>query len=146
MSTEKQFQFTRINPFVLLIGFVLIIGLLFWIAKGIFKLFAMAAPVFLLAALVINYKVVLGYGRWLIGTFKRNPWFGLAAGLFTFFGFPLVAVFLLVRAITSKGLHEAIQNREGSFDEYEEVSDDFLDISEVKERKKRMDNDYNDVF
>ena len=146
MTTQRSYQINKLNPIVLLIGVVLIIGVLFWVAKSILKLLAIAAPVILLAAVIINYRVVLGYGKWLLEAFKRNPLFGALAALFTFIGFPLVSVFLLIRAVTSKGLQNSFSQKKGEFIKYEEVQEDFLDISELKEHKKKIDNDYNDVF
>lgn len=146
MTTQRSYQISKLNPIVLLIGFVLVIAALFWVAKSILKILAMAAPVIFLAAIIINYKVVLGYGKWLLDAFKRNPIFGAIAALFTFIGFPLVSVFLLIRAVTSKGLQNAFNEKKGEFIKYEEVEEDFLDISKVKEQKKKLDNDYNDVF
>lgn len=146
MTTQKSYQINKLNPIVLLVGFVLVIATLFWVAKSILKLLAMAAPVIFIAALVINYKVVLGYGKWLLEAFKRNPLFGAIATLFTIIGFPLVSLFLLIRAITSKGLQNSFNTKKGEFIKYEEVKEDFLDISDIEHQKKKLDNDYNDIF
>ena len=146
MTSYKTFKFGKIHPLLLLGIFIAIILGLFWIAKGIFKLLSFIAPVILIAALVINYRVVLGYLRWLGESFQRNPIFGVVAIALSFLAFPLVAVFLLFRAMSSKGIGmDQIKNQR--FDQYEEVEDDdFMDLSDVKEKKQKLDNDYNDVF
>lgn len=142
MAKQKQFKFGGTNPLVILVGIVIVIGLLFWVAKKILGLLAWAAPFVLIAALIINYRVVLGYGRWLIDTLKSNLIFGLVAVLFTFIGFPLVAIFLLIRAMASKGIGT---EKKESFSEYEEVDEDFLDISEIKEYEKRVQDGFEDL-
>jgi len=128
-----------------MIGFVLVVALLFWIAKSILKVLSLVAPVLLVAAVIINHKVVIGYGRWLLDSIKRNPVFGIIAVLFTILGFPIVSMFLLLRALASKGMARAVSQK-GEFIKYEEVNEDFLDISDIKKHKKKLDNDYNDVF
>ncbi len=142
MAKQKQFKFGGTNPLIILIGIVIVIGLLFWVAKKVLSLLAWAAPVFLLVALIVNYRVVLGYGRWLIDTLKSNLVFGLVATLFTIMGFPLVAIYLLLRALASKGIGSG---KKESFSEYEEVDEDFLDISEIKEYEKRVQDGFEDL-
>jgi len=142
MSNKKQFKFGGVNPLILLVGIVVVIGLLFWVAKKVLSILAWASPAILVVALIINYRVVLGYGRWLIDTLKRNPLFGIIAILFTCFGFPLVSIFLLFRALASKGIGT---EKKGGFSEYEEVDEDFLDISEIKEYEKRVQDGFEDL-
>lgn len=144
MATNKSFSVTKINPLLLLVGFVFILAMLFWVAKSVLSLLSWASPVLFLAAIVINYRVVIGYGKWLLASLKRNPIFGIAAILFSVLGFPLVSIFLLLRAIATRGVANPMDDTQ--FSPYEEVEEDFLDISKIKEYEKRVDNDYNDVF
>lgn len=144
MSTNKMFGFSKVNPIMLLVGFAFLVVLLFWVAKSVLKLLSFVAPVVFIAALVINYRVVLGYGKWLIGSLKRNPIFGIVAILFSIVGFPVVSIFLLLRALATRGVSNPMKDT--AFTPYEEVQDDFLDLSEIKEYQKKVDNNYNDVF
>ena len=144
MSTNKMFGFSKVNPIMLLVGFAFLVVLLFWVAKSVLKLLSFVAPVVFIAALVINYRVVLGYGKWLIGSLMRNPIFGIVAILFSIVGFPVVSIFLLLRALATRGVSNPMKDT--AFTPYEEVQDDFLDLSEIKEYEKKVDNNYNDVF
>ena len=144
MSTNKMFGFSKVNPIMLLVGFAFLVVLLFWVAKSVLKLLSFVAPVVFIAALVINYRVVLGYGKWLIGSLMRNPIFGIVAILFSIVGFPVVSIFLLLRALATRGVSNPMKDT--AFTPYEEVQDDFLDLSEIKEYEKKVDNKYNDVF
>lgn len=145
MSTNRSYQFSKVNPLVLLVGFVAVIIVLFWLAKKILGIISMIAPFLLIASLIINHKVVLGYGKWIVQSFKRNWIFGLVAAVFTVIGFPLVAVFLLIRALASKGIVNSDKVK-GEYVSYEEVNEDFLDLTELTEKTKKTDNDYKDVF
>lgn len=140
MSDHQEFKIGKINPLMLLLGLVLVMVLLFYVAKKILGLLAWAAPFILIAALIINYRVVWGYAKWLVATVKRNPVFGIVAILFTIIGFPLVSIFLLLRALSSKGIGSG-----KSFTKYEEVEDDFLDISEIKEYEKKVQDGFDDL-
>ena len=146
MSSNRIYTFEKTNPFVLIVIFAVVILGLFMIARGILKLLTFVAPVLLIAAVLINYRVVMGYVKWLVGTLRRNPLFGILAIIFSIIGFPIVSAFLLLKALSSKGVGKNYPRRKGEYIKYEEVNDDFLDLSELKEHKKKMDNDYNDVI
>lgn len=145
MSSNKIYKFSTINPIVGLIGFAIVVIGLFWVTKVIFKILLALAPFLLIAALFINYRVVLGYIKWLMGSVKRNPVFGIFAILFTIVGFPLVTGFLFFRALATRGVSSTMNPAKGEFIKYENVKEDFLDLSELNEHKKKMDNDYNDI-
>ena len=57
-----------VNPFnsisSILILVLLFVGL-FFVAKSIFTILSWVAPIMLIATLIIDHKVVLGYGKWL---------------------------------------------------------------------------------
>ncbi len=146
MATNRIYHFEKSNPFVLVVIFALVVLVLIWVAKSIFKILSFIAPVLLIATLFINYRVIVGYGRWLAGLLKRNPLFGILAVIFSIIGFPVVAAFLLIRALSSRGVGAERVRKKGEYIRYEEVNDDFLDLSDLNEHKKKMDNDYNDVL
>ena len=146
MSSHRTYRFGNTNPFVILAFFAVAIFALFWIAKSILRLLTFIAPFLLIGALVLNHRVVIGYGKWLLGALKRNPLLGVVAIFFTFIGFPLVAGFLFMRALsTRKETGGVFDQKKGEYIKYEEVSDDFLDLTDLEERKKKLDDEYNDV-
>lgn len=137
---------TKINPFLLLVSLGFILFILFWIAKSIFKILSLVAPILFFAALIINYRVVIGYGKWIGSMLKTNPLVGVLSVILTIVGFPVVSMYLLLKAISSRDAKETYSYKKGEYIEYEEVNEDFLDISEITEHKKKLDNDYNDVL
>jgi len=145
MTIDKIYKLSKVNPLLLLLGVGVIFISLLWIAKGLFTLFNYISPFLLIAAVFLNYRVVLGYGKWLLTSIRRNPVFGIAALVLTILGHPFVTAFLFFRSLSSRGL--ASSKSIGEYVNYETVEeDDFLDLSDVKEKGKKMNQDYNDVF
>lgn len=102
----------------------------FYIAQGIFTLLMWLAPVLLVATLIIDYKVVLNYGKWIIAKFSRSPLSGVTWSLITVFGFPIVIAFLLFKAITQKKLAE--QNAQ-----WEQNNGEYIEYVEVQEKREK---------
>ncbi len=148
MSIERMIKVSRVNPLFLLLGVAVFFVALFWLAKGVFTLLSWVFPAFLIGALIINYRVVLGYVKWLFSSLKRNPVFGIIAIVLSVVGIPFVSVFLFMRALASRGMDQAAASptKIGNYIPYEEVEEDFLDLSEIEAHKKSIDNEYNDVF
>ena len=108
----------------------------------------------LIGALVIDYKVVLNYGKWLVNLFKSNWPLGIGAGLLTFFGFPVIAGFLFVKALLSRKVNnlrqEAERRHQGEFIEYEELDDTpikRIELPPIREKQKLpRDESYDEFF
>lgn len=136
----------KVNPLVMLLIVGVVIFALFTLAKVVFKLLYYVAPVLFIGAILINYKVVLGYGKWLVSTFKRSVPFGIIAVVLTFIGAPFVSLFLFLRALASRG-YGVPGIKQVGYSDYEVVDDeDFLDLSDIKDQKKKLDKDYGDMF
>ena len=148
MSIERMIKVSRVNPLFLLLGVAVFFVALFWIAKGVFTLLSWVFPAFLVGALILNYRVVLGYIKWLFSSLKRNPVFGIVAIVLSVVGIPFVSVFLFLRALASRGIDKGVESmtKEGDYIPYQEVEEDFLDLSQIEAHKKSIDNEYSDVF
>ena len=98
-----------------IIGFAFMVLLfvgLFFIAKGVFTVLAWVAPVLIILALLINYRTVLNYLKFMLGLLQRNPVGGIIGILLSFFGFPILAGVLFGKSILDrkvKKLKEAYQ-------------------------------------
>lgn len=105
---------------------VMIIWLVFFLFKSIFNILAWAAPFLFIAALIINHKVVVSYGKMVIALLKNNPLMGVVAILLTLFAFPIVAALLFGLAIMNKKADNFIkqerQKRDGIPTDYTEIS------------------------
>lgn len=141
-----------------IIGFAFMVLLfvgLFFIAKGVFTVLAWIAPVLIILALLINYKTVLNYLKFMLGLLQRNPVGGIIGILLSFFGFPILAGVLFGKSILDrkvKKLNQAYQaERDGEFVEFEEIikpeRETKLDLPPMeKQAPVKKDNQYEDLF
>ena len=81
----------RLNGIIGFAFMVLLFVGLFFIAKGVFTVLAWVAPVLIILALLINYRTVLNYLKFMLGLLQRNPVGGIIGILLSFFGFPILA-------------------------------------------------------
>ncbi len=136
MAEQKQQGSS--NPLGNLTYIAMAIGaliILYILAKAAFNLILWIAPFLFLATLVIDYKVVVDYGKWILGLFKVNPLYGIGASAVTFFVFPVVAFFLFGKALLKKkigSMKEQLDKKvNGEYTEYEEVPEDFVPDGET---------------
>ena len=125
METRKY------SPSQAVIGLVVmafVIYAVFFLFKSIFHILAWASPFLFIAALIVNHKVVLSYGKLLIGLLQRNLVTGIIAILLTIFAFPIVAALLLGFALMNRKAENFIaqekQQREGIPTDFREISSD----------------------
>ena len=130
----------------------------FIIARFIFNILYYLSPILLIATLIVDYKVVLGYVQWLIGLVKQSPLMGIGAIVLSALGFPVLTAFLLGKALFKKRIKQAQaevrRTREGEFVEYEELEEEIQqdepiklpEAEELQPRQKRDPNQYDNFF
>ena len=145
-----MFQFRRSfrpDPGQALIGILLLVGLFmgfFFIARGIFTLLSWLAPVMIILTVIIDYRVVVGYFKWLWRLIHEEFLLGLGAAAVTIIGYPVVAGYLLFRAWHTS------QNKKGRNDNSGEKGriGEYISFEEVDDRKRSRrsssDDDYNE--
>lgn len=141
-----------------IVGFLFLVAILFvifFIAKIIFKILLYASPFLLVGALIINYRTVLNYFKFLISLVRRNALAGIIGILLTLIGFPVVSLILFGKAFMDRRIRmlkrEHHLREEGEYVNYEEVSrtrrDEGLDLQEFdRPEPKKADNQYKDLF
>jgi|SRR6186713_476227 len=147
-----------------IIGFafmVIVFVALFFVAKGVFTVLSWIAPVLILLALIINYRTILNYLKFMLSLLQRNPLGGIIGILLSFFGFPILAGVLFGKSILDRKvrkLKEAYKaEKEGEFVEYEEVKPEKeirMDLPPLEKEKPvvekqpppEKDNRYEDLF
>ncbi len=139
-------------------GFIFLVLLLvglFFLARGIFKILSFAAPVLIIAALIINYRTVVNYLKFMLSLLKRSLLTGIIAILLSVIGFPILSGVLFGKAIFDRKvrkLQKAHQARkEGEFVKYEEVirrsPDEGLELPPIeKQQAPKKENRYEDLF
>ena len=157
MTSYKEFRFggRNSNPFGAfgsIIILILFFIALYFIAKGIFTVLSYLAPILLIITLIIDYTVVLDFGKFILRLFKNNILIGILAVLLTIVGFPIVAGFLFFRSLIRRNLKSTGSFKETPkeiYTDYEEIEDeeeDFLSLPEIKKEKQKKDNDYEQFF
>lgn len=154
--TKRRIDVNPLNALPAILILIAVFVALWFVAKSIFTLLAWVAPILLIAALVINHKVVVSYGTFLWNLLKKNPMMGIVGVLLSFFLFPVVSLFLFGKAMlyrkvdTLKKEFEAKHGggTEGEYTEYEEI--------ELPKEEKRIElprrplqekqNEYEELF
>ena len=152
------------SPFggiISLVFLVLFFIALYYIAKAVFTILYWATPILFIITLILDYKVVVNYGKWLIGLTKRNPLLGIVGILLSIGLYPVVAFFLFGKAVFKKKVKEAQTRyeeaqgitKEGEYTEYEdvteaEVKEPRLELPPLQKQEKPKDkgNEYDSLF
>lgn len=147
---EKRYNSS--NAIVGILFLVAVLFLLFWLAKSLFTILAWLAPALFIAAIIIDYRSVLNYGKWLLNQLKNNTLNGILFSILTVVGFPVVSLLLFGRALLSKKMKSLeksyIERREGTYTEYEIVEDQEarLDLPPLEKRNQQSKDDYEQLF
>jgi hypothetical protein len=145
----------RLNGIIGFVFLVLIFVVLFFVAKGLFNILSWVAPALIIGALLINYRTVLNYLKFMAGLLHRNALGGILAILLSIIGFPILSGVLFGKAILDRKvrkLQAAHQSRQDAeYVEYEEVirpdREEKLDLPPLeKEAPPKKDNRYEDLF
>lgn len=138
-----EYRSTDKSPLSGILGLVilaLVLVGLFMLARFIFRILAFLAPALIIVALILDYKTVLGYGKWLINLVKQNPLMGILAIVLTILGFPLVSAFLAGKAYLSRNMKKAEKEQEaqkpGEYIDFEEIEEEPLELPKLSEIKR----------
>lgn len=136
-----------------LVMIVLFFVALFWLASKAYALLMIAAPVLLVLALILDYQTVINYVKYVLGLFKTNILMGIGLSALTFFAFPVVALFLVIKAFASRKIKSMLKPKEQEFASYEEIvedEEDFLELPRMSKTTKKVDesdsSDYEQLF
>lgn len=91
---------------------VLILFALFFIVKGIFKILTIVSPILFIAALIINYRTVVNYAKFVLSLLQRSPLTGILAIILSIIGFPVLSGVLLGKAILDRKVRRFRDQRE----------------------------------
>lgn len=162
MTYKRKIDVNPGNSIGAIIAMVMVFVLMYFIAKGIFTILSWLAPVLLIATAIINYKVLVSYGNWIVNLFKSNWIYGTGASILTVIGFPIVAGFLFAKALLYRKVDQLKDEYEtqthGELIDYEVVDEDPivpLELPPIKKAKPQSqqtppptsnNNDYEQFF
>ncbi len=126
---------------------------LFFIAKGIFTILSWAAPVLLIAAIIIHYRTLTGFLKYLWTLLRRQPLMGILAVILSVLGFPIVCGFLFGKAILDRKIRSyqttMRREQEGELIDYEVIHEEKkeapLNLNTTPAEKQPRDP-YEDLF
>jgi hypothetical protein len=120
-----------------------ILGLvaLFYILKGLFYLLWWAAPVLFALALIINWRVVAETGKSFIRLLQRNPIGGVIVAFLSIVGFPLLALYLFLSALSGRRMEQMRggfgQPFDRPFQQSRQAEDEFVEFEEIESTPKK---------
>ncbi len=133
----------RPSPFQAIVGLLLLavfIVSMFILARFIFRILAWLSPFLLILALILDYRTVTGYFKWVWEQVRAKPVVGVLAILFSVLGFPLLATFLAGKAFLMRSVRQAKaeheRQQEGEYVEYETLDSETLELPEEPERAR----------
>ena len=117
----------------LIVSILLLVGL-FMLARFVFKILFYLSPFLLIATLILDYRTVTGYLKWVKDLFQRNPMYGVGISLFSVLGFPVLATGLFLKALfvrrylkaTGQDSRNRNHRKEETFVPFEEIEDEEL--------------------
>ncbi len=158
MTNRRKIDVNPFNSITTIIMLVLFFAALIFLIKGIFQIMAFVAPALLIGALIVDYKVVVSYGKMLFNLLKSNILMGIGAVFLTVVAFPVVAAFLLGKALFKKKVNQIRQDMEtktqGEYAEFEEMESEIKRVElppvpkrqKEKQKLKETRNDYENLF
>ncbi len=154
----NQKKTINISPLVGLLMLGLFLFLMYLLFQGIYRLAYIAMPVLAIAALVIDYKVYVSYGKTLIKQFQKSWIWGIISVGLTVMLMPLVVLYLFSKSIMTRFVLKGVKNhpmfqeqKEGDYLDYVEVEDEaeevsYIELPPVEEKPKDPQNQYDDYF
>lgn len=101
------------SPFGSIINLLIFFGvlvLMYIFIGGLFKLLYLAAPVLLVATLVINYRIVADYAIDVFETFRTDVLWGVVKVAFTVLCYPFVIGWLFAKSLIYRKVDKMKQN------------------------------------
>jgi len=145
----------KVNGIMGFIMTVAILAIIFLVIRGLWKLLYFAAPVLIILALIINYRTILNYLKFILGLLHRNVLSGIIMILISVIGFPFLSGLLFGKAILDRKMNKLVRahkaNEEGEMVDYEEVirpeREDSLNLRPMEKQKPEVkENPYKDLF
>ena len=151
MSSSGRYQINTRNTILGILLMIVVLFVLFWVARTLFQLLALASPILLIIALIIDHRVVLNYGRWLWKMLRENTLMGVVATVLTVVGFPVVCFLLFGRALLNRkvrNMEQALENEKlGELTDYEIIEEeDTLELPSLDKEILPEDDEYERLF
>ena len=142
MSNFQFKSYSKTNSWLGIIIIVAIIFLIFFILQNLYKLFGVLAPVFIVLAAILDYRVIFKYGIMIYELLRHRTILGVLAVIFTILGLPFVSAALFFNAFMN---FRTKRRNKKKYIDYEVVKDD-EDVLNLDDFKKVKVDNYEDLF
>lgn len=119
----------------LILGVLMLVAA-WYILKWAFTLLWWAAPALFVLALIINWRAVADTGRDFLSMLERNPIGGLLFGALAVVGFPILALYLFLRALGYNRMGQFSRTMRGQREEQAPPEEEFVEFEELESRPK----------
>ncbi len=136
-------SYNKTNSWLGLILVFIVVFIIYLIIQSIYKLFLVLAPVFIVLAAILDYRVLMKFGIVIYELLRYRTLLGILAVIFTILGFPFVSAALFFNAFMN---FKTKRKDKKKYIDYEEVKDKDADILDLDEFKKVKVNNYEDLF
>jgi hypothetical protein len=125
------------NPLLSILITIATFACIYFAAKGLFWVLQWAAIYLAIATLIIDYKVVIDYFKWLGTLVQRSPLSGVAMGALTIMAYPVLIAFLFFKALIKRSFKKIINNQQQQYDpnqqQTSQYQDEYIEYEEIKE-------------
>ena len=129
----------KLNPLISVVVLLAIMIGFFFAAQYIYKLLLYISPVVILITLILDYRVFASFGKLLMAFTKQNLIAGICFIALSVFLFPLIALFLLGKALLKRRIskfEQSIYEQENTFFSFEEVEEPVINVAKKDAEKK----------
>lgn len=129
----------KLNPLISVVVLLAIMIGFFFAAQYIYKLLLYISPVVILITLILDYRVFASFGKLLMAFTKQNLIAGICFIALSVFLFPLIALFLLGKALLKRRIskfEQSIKEQENTFTPFEEVEEPVINVAKKDAEKK----------
>ena len=121
-----------------LLGFLIIVGVfvgLFLLVKELLTTLWWIGPILFAAALLINYRTVLNYFKFVLGLLQRSVLTGVLIIVLSVVAFPILSGMLFMRALVSRKVRRIQQ------EQYAREQDEYVEFEDITptEKEKKLD-------
>jgi len=138
---RKSYSVNPLMAILLTVGFFIA---MYYIIRGFFFVIYWAAPLLVLAVLIIDYRLLLNHFKKLFVRIRREPASGVLWLIVNILALPLVALWLLIVGLfnrkVKKAENEIRRQREGEYVDYVEIKEDRTELLQDPNDRPQKDS------
>lgn len=145
MSNFQYKSYNKTNSWLGIIIIIAIVFFIFFILQNLYKLLGVLAPIFLILAAILDYRVIAKFGIMIYELLRHRTVLGIVAVIFSILGLPFLSAALFFNAFMN---FRTKRKNKKKYIDYEEVLDEEekTEILNLDEFKKVKADKFKDLF